>query len=253
MPINNLPDNQMVSEAAAAASGNLTLKDEQQTNVISNQCMTKSAAMTRYRLDSFSMSPYAQNQLPPSIAWVPVSCSFSVDFVDQANQPAPVCPGRVVVFQICNSNAAKDDNFDIYLNGVYIGGVDLSSDTRVGSVFIGSTNSNLVITEPDFICSLTASTINTGPPSNTIITNPDPNAPPDMTVYRFSPSLLRAYNSVEMRNTQNNNNGNFGVLGFRNYLQTGNNLTDPVFLAGLTYSPPNGGDAFFNFEWLSCT
>jgi hypothetical protein len=249
MPINNLPDNQMVSEAAAAASVNLTLKDGQ-TNVISNRCMTKSEAMTRYRLDSFSMSPYAQNQLPPSIAWVPVSCSFSVDFVDQANQPAPVCPGRVVVFQICNSNAFKDDNFDIYLNGVYIGGVDLSTNTQCGSVFIGSTNSALVITQPDFVCSLTASTIESlsGP-----IPNPDPNAPPDMKVYRFSPSLLRAYNSVEMRNTQNNNNGNFGVLGFRNYLQTGNNLTNPVALAGLTYSPPNGGDAFFNFEWLSCT
>lgn len=254
MPINNLPDNQMVSEAAAAASGNLTLKDEQQTNVISNQCMTKSAAMTRYRLDSFSMSPYAQNQLPPSIAWIPVSCSFSVDFVDQANQPAPVCSDRVVVFQICNSNFAKDDNFDIYLNGVYIGGVDLSKNTRCGSVFIGSTNSALVITQPDFVCSLTASTIE--PPSlypNPPIPNPDPNAPPDMTVYRFSPSLLRAYNSVEMRNTQANGNGNAGQLGFRNYLQTGNNLSAPVTLANLNYSPDNGLNAFFNFEWLSCT
>lgn len=229
MPINGLANNQMVSEAAAAASGNLTLKSGQ-SGTDSNKCMTKYAAQTRYRLDTGSMSTYVDNQLPPSIAWVPVSCSFTADFIDQANQPAPTCPGRVVAFQICNSNGYKDDNFDIYLNGIYIGKVDLSTDALVGSVFIGNTDPAVVITSSDFVCPLTG-----------------------MVTYRFSPTILKAYNLVEMRNTLNNGNNNQGSLGFRNYLQTGNNLSSPVVLADLTYLGASGLNFRFNFEWLTCT
>ena len=98
----------MVTEAAAVTSGNLSLKSGQ-TNVSSTKCMTKTDAVTRYQVDSGAMSAYAGNQLPPSEVWMPISCTFTADFIDQANQPAPTCVDRVITFQICNSNAAADD------------------------------------------------------------------------------------------------------------------------------------------------
>jgi hypothetical protein len=228
MPINGLANNQMVSEAAAAASGNLTLKSGQ-SGTNSNKCMTKTEALTRYQVDSGAMSAYVSNQLPPSEVWIPISCSFTADFIDQSNQPAPTCPGRVVAFQICNSNASKDDNFDIYLNDIYIGKVDLSTDAFVGSVFIGNTDPAVVITSSDFVCPLTG-----------------------MVTYRFTPTILKAYNLVEMRNTLNNGNNNQGSLGFRNYSLSGNNLSSPVVLADLTYLGASGLNFIFNFEWLTC-
>lgn len=229
MPINGLANNQMVSEAAAAASGNLTLKSGQ-SGTNSNKCMTKTEALTRYQVDSGAMSAYVSNQLPPSEVWIPISCSFTADFIDQSNQPAPTCPGRVVAFQICNANAIVDDNFDIYLNGIYIGKVDLNQDALIGSVFIGNTNPLVNITASDTACPIA-----------------------NLVVYRFSPSILKAYNLVEMRNTKDNGAGNEGTLGFRNYLQTGNNLTSPIVLANLNYLGGNGVSFSFNFEWLTCT
>ena len=231
MPINGIGSKQMVTEAAAVASGNLSLKSGQ-TNVSSTLCMTKTAAVTRYQVDSGAMSAYAGNQLPPSEVWLPISCTFTADFIDQANQPAPTCVDRVITFQICNSNAAADDNFAIYLNDIYIGQVDLSQDNVYnGSVFIGNTDPAVNVTENFTPC---------------LIAN--------MVVYRFSPSILKAYNLVEMRNIQNNNNGNQGSLIFKNYLRTGNNLTSPVTLATLNYSSGGVAPSFsFNFEWLTCT
>jgi hypothetical protein len=29
---------------------------------------------------------------------------------------APNCPTKVLVFEVCNSNAQKDDNFNVFLN-----------------------------------------------------------------------------------------------------------------------------------------
>ena len=229
MPINGLANNQMVSEAAAVASGNLVLKSGQ-TSVSSTLCMTKTAALTRYQIDSGAMSAYVNNQLPPSEVWIPISCSFTADFIDQANQPAPTCPGRVVAFQICNSNGVRDDNFDIYLNDIYIGKVDLNQDALIGSVFIGNIDPAVNITASDTVCPIA-----------------------NLVVYRFSPSILKAFNLVEMRNTKDNGAGNQGTLGFRNYLQTGNNLTSPITLANLNYSGGNGESFSFNFEWLTCT
>lgn len=160
-----------------------------------------------------------------------------VEFIIEENQTAlptcevsvPTCPDRVVVFQICNENSVTDDNFDIYLNTVYIGAVDLSAMAQVGSVFIASTDPTLTITSSDFACPI-----------------------PGMVVYFFDPSLLQINNTIEMRNTQDNGAGNAGTVGIRNYLLTGTDLSAPCIIADLVYGPPNGGDAILNFSYTQC-
>jgi hypothetical protein len=176
------------------------------------------------------MDSQASNQCPPSSFWIPISCSFTATFVDQATVAAPVCTGRTVVFQICNSNSVIDDNFDIYLNDIYIGKVNLNANALVGSVFIGDTDPAVTIGSSDFVCPIA-----------------------NMVVYRFSPSILKAYNTVRMVNTQNNGSGNLGDVGFRNYLKTGTSLSAPIVLANLQYSGNSGLSFNLPFEWTSCT
>lgn len=141
----------------------------------------------------------------------------------------PTCTDRRVVFQICNSNAARDDNFDIYLNDVYIGAVDLSTNAQVGSVFIADTNTAVTLGSSDFACPLTG-----------------------MVTYHFNPAILNATNVLEMRNTQSNNNGNFGTVGVRNYLLTGTTLATPCVIADLTYSGATGSSFTLNFNYTQC-
>ena len=141
----------------------------------------------------------------------------------------PICADRRVVFQICNSNSATDDNFEILLNGTVIGQVDLNADALVGSVFIADLNPNIVITGADFTC----------PISN-------------MVVYRFDPSLLQTTNTIFMRNIQNNHNGNQGIFEVRNYLLTGNSLATPCVVSNREYIMSSGENATFTFNYTAC-
>lgn len=141
----------------------------------------------------------------------------------------PECPDRRVVFQICNSNSAMDDNFDIYLNGTYIGAVDLSTNAQVGSVFIADTNTAVELGSSDFACPLS-----------------------NMITYHFNPSILSTSNVLEMRNTQNNGNGNFGSIGIRNYSLSGTVLSSPCVITDLEYSGPSGDSFTFNFNYTQC-
>lgn len=141
----------------------------------------------------------------------------------------PECTDRRVVFQICNSNSAMDDNFDIYLNDTYIGAVDLSSNTQVGSVFIADTNTSVSLASSDFACPLSG-----------------------MVTYHFDPSILLSSNVLEMRNTQNNGNGNFGSVGIRNYSLSGNDLSSPCVINNLEYSGTSGTSFTLNFDYTQC-
>lgn len=141
----------------------------------------------------------------------------------------PTCPDKRVVFQICNSNSAKDDNFDIYLNNQYIGNANLNSNSQVGSVFIADTNTNVTLGSSDFVCPLSL-----------------------MTTYHFDPAILLPSNTLEMRNTQNNGNGNFGEIGMRNYTLSGTTLTSPCVITNLQYSGASGESFTFNFDYTQC-
>ena len=152
-----------------------------------------------------------------------------------AEPEIPSCPDRRVVFQICNSNASRDDNFNIKLNGTQIGAVDLSTDAQVGSVFIADPTNTLTITGSDFDCPI-----------------------PGMVVYYFDPALLQPSNTINMENTQDNGNGNYGTIGIRNYeLITDPNtgltsLADPCVIADLLYNPSNGQDFEVTFNYDAC-
>jgi hypothetical protein len=140
------------------------------------------------------------------------------------------CPDRELVFQVCNSNKAKDDNFDVYLNGEFIGKLDLAEDDDIGSVFIASLDPDLVITDPDFSCPISK-----------------------MKVFRFSPSIVRfGENILEMKNTQNNRNGNHGSIEIRNYLKKGVKLVDPCRVTDLAYEMSSGSDFTIRFNYTRC-
>ena len=161
-----------------------------------------------------------------------------VEFITDADQvaidpcvtPVPTCVDRRVAIQICNSNGATDDNFDIYLNNVYIGAVDLNSDSQIGSVFIADLDPTVEITSADFACPLSG-----------------------MVTYHFNPNILQTSNVLEMRNTQDNGAGNLGSVGIRNYLLTGTDLSTPCVIADLQYGyAPSGTSFTLNFEYTEC-
>ena len=145
--------------------------------------------------------------------------------------PRPSCPDRRVVIQVCNSNASRDDNFNVYLNGTYIGFLNLNSNAQVGSIFIGDTDTNIVVTEPDFTCPLSG-----------------------MVTYRFAKDTLivGGNNVLYMENAQQNNNANLGTVEIRNYLLVGNDLEQPCGIANLTFQGPTGSNFTFNFNYDEC-
>ena len=148
--------------------------------------------------------------------------------ITPSSSPNPFCDGnRRLVFQICNSNAARDDNYDIILNNTNIGFVDLSRDQRIGSLFIAGSES---VTTSDFECSIS-----------------------DMVVYRFNESfVLDGVNELKMINRQANYNGNYGKIGIRAYLIDSINLKNPINVKDLEYSGGTGQSFTFTFNLDLC-
>jgi hypothetical protein len=145
-------------------------------------------------------------------------------FVDEPIDTPPVCPNTVPVFQICNTNSSMDDNFNILLNGVTIGSVDLSQNAQVGAVFIASTTP-VTLTEPNFPCPLGG-----------------------MQLFFFDPALISYRNHIEMVNTQNNGNGNLGNLTISNYDLAGSILSNPCLVDTFQFSGSSGDN--FSFTWI---
>lgn len=141
--------------------------------------------------------------------------------------PPPDCPDRLLVFQVCNNNSARDDDFSVFLNGVNIGKLELNSNDQVGSIFIASTNTSTKIVRADFSCPISK-----------------------MQVYYFDPRIVRyGNNNIELRNIKRNGNTNRGKIEIRNYLKLGDDLADPCTVQNIEFS---GGDGvsfrkFFNY------
>tara|TARA_R100000742_G_C4279658_1_gene105073 strand:+ start:13962 stop:14630 length:669 start_codon:yes stop_codon:yes gene_type:complete len=148
-------------------------------------------------------------------------CAGTYEDIDISTKPN--CPAQTIVISICNNSATIQDNFDIVLNGVTIGSVDLSAASQDGSVMVAS-NVPQIITQPNFACPLG-----------------------NMTLSFFDPSLISYRNTIEMVNTQNNGNGNIGVLDISNYNVVGNQLETPCEVAEFTFSGASGDD--FEFTW----
>jgi hypothetical protein len=159
--------------------------------------------------------------------------AFDEVVVTIASNAPPSCPDKTFVLQVCNSNAARDDNFDVFLNGTYIGALDLNQNAQIGSVFIGDTDTNVQVGVPDFTCPLSG-----------------------MVIYHFDPSiLLGGTNTIFLQNTQGNGNGNFGTFEIRNYEtdpNDSNSLINPCAIADVNFNPPNGQDQTITFEYTEC-
>jgi len=67
MAWSNLLANQMVSYTDAQSGGFTLLPG--QSNVVSNQCMTKAQALSKYNLNASDMNAYESNQLIPKSLW----------------------------------------------------------------------------------------------------------------------------------------------------------------------------------------
>lgn len=144
--------------------------------------------------------------------------------------PPPICPDRMLVFQVCNSNRAIDDDFDVYLNGVMIGELNLNSNDQVGSLFIASLDKNIAVYEPDFVCPLNK-----------------------MEVFYFDPGIIRyGENTITMKNVKKNNNNNEGTIEIRNYLLQGNNLISPCKVRNLEYTGRTGAGFTKKFNYTKC-
>ena len=145
----------------------------------------------------------------------------------------PSCPSKTFVLQVCNSNSSRDDNFDVFLNGSYIGALDLNQNAQIGSVFIGDLDTNVGIGVGDFTCPLSG-----------------------MVTYHFNPSiLLGGTNTIFMQNTQNNGNGNLGTFQIRNYetdANDANSLINPCVVANTNFGGGSGLDQTITFEYTEC-
>jgi len=188
---------------------------------------TKSGSLTLPKTDS-----------TPTVATITVQSPLVNDTLnlmfncpEESTGTAPTCPDRALVFQVCNENSAKDDNFNIYLNDNFIGYLDLSQNAQVGGIFIATTNANANVTSGDFACPLAL-----------------------METNRFDPSfLVYGTNILEMRNAQLNNNGNMGTISVRNYLVDGNDLSSPCVVADMTFGgAPTGTSFTLSFDYTAC-
>lgn len=91
----DLGQEQMVSFADAQSSG-FQLR-ALQTNPGTNQCMTKSEALTKYLLNSGSMSSYSSNQLVPKKDWLTGSAEFSNGFDNTVFSVEYQSDGKVII------------------------------------------------------------------------------------------------------------------------------------------------------------
>ena len=149
---------------------------------------------------------------------------------NESPSEAPICPDRALVFQVCNSNSAKDDNFDMYLNDNFIGYLDLSQNAQVGGLFIATTNASANVTSGDFPCPI-----------------------PLMETNRFDPSfIVYGTNILEMRNVRNNGNGNLVTFSVRNYLVDGDNLNSPCVVDNMEFSGSSGSSFTLSFDYTAC-
>jgi hypothetical protein len=105
---------------------------------------------------------------------------------------ASTCCCGIFAIVVNNSNAAKDDNFKILLNGTDIGHIDNSTDQALtGRIFADSEH------VADF------------PPDK--IATPNPNVF-ESTVALDLTLLIDGMNTLRVESIQDNNNGNFGAV-----------------------------------------
>jgi hypothetical protein len=135
---------------------------------------------------------------------------------------------KVIVIQLANENAVRDDNFEISLNDNVLGLCDFSKDEQNGYLFIASIDESISVSSGDFTV-----------PLDKMITS------------FFKPSLIKnGTNSLKMKNVKTNNAGNAGIVGIRGYiLDPDKTLHSPLKIADLKYAGGNNASFDFTFDY----
>ena len=89
MSWSGLASNQMVTFTNAQGGGFTLVPGE--SAVTSNECMTKSDALTKYQLSSSAMSSYANNQLVPKSVWIGVNYYIFTNQYNSADSNTNIC------------------------------------------------------------------------------------------------------------------------------------------------------------------
>jgi hypothetical protein len=105
---------------------------------------------------------------------------------------------KILVIQVCNTNSARDDNFQVFLNGTEIDAfLDLNANSKVGAIYISDSGTFIDDDDPLLLCQ------NEGHGQSS-----------------FSPTILNAFptdNCITTTRVQNNNNGNYGGVRVISY------------------------------------
>ena len=144
----------------------------------------------------------------------------------------PYCPDRVVVIEVCDTNAARDDNIKVTLNGVVIAEVlDFSKDERNGYFLISDPSATLDASESSI--------------SNCHGTSPGL----PISVKRFSSDSIKGgSNIINIKIVQQNFNGNAGAFNIRSYLKSNGKL-----ICGCTIGTvPYGAEGDYTFTYDNC-
>lgn len=103
--------NQMVSYTAAQSLG-FSLKSGQ-SHVTSNQCMDKTAALTKYNVSASAMAAYSSNQLVPREAWTSGVVGTSYVLYD-AGRANAVCGTRTTQYNLYASSTSLSIPMQLY-------------------------------------------------------------------------------------------------------------------------------------------
>jgi hypothetical protein len=153
------------------------------------------------------------------------------------------CPDRVVVIEVCDANAAHDDNIKITLNGTVIADVlDFSADERNGYFLIAHPSATLDVENS----SLTGENLGAHPEKCLYVSGSstcwchakgDSSSPPN--IIRFDPKLiLRGANTIGTSLVKAGNNGNYGHFNVRTYLNRDGKLVCGCDATVITYGNP---------------
>ena len=171
---------------------------------------------------------YRTGDLPPGTDTLRVQFPV-IEVVPEPDENVVYCPDRVLVFQVCNSNGARDDLFNVYINGTSIGRLDLTSNELVSTIFVG-TDAPVEILEKDFDCPLNMAQI----------------------VYFNSSLVHKGVNTIELRNVRSVKNGNKGTIGVRNYEVTPIGITNPCRIADVEFKGESGDSFHKSFIYEQC-
>lgn len=148
----DLASNQMVSFTDAQSGGFSLNSGQSQTT--SNQCMTKSDALTKYNLNASLMSSFANNQLVPKSTWASaavVAYHYYVSSYSQATSSSScnkINNGATVVFLYASNNTGFFVGQVLYTDGgltTTFNGNDLYWGTLNGDAIVPDTTSAVTI------------------------------------------------------------------------------------------------------------